>query len=236
MRVQLEPAFVLHRRPYRDSSLLLEVFSRQLGRIGLVARGVRKGKSQKSALLQPFQELMLSWSGRGELFTLTDVEPICGFGQLSRQLLLHGFYLNEITVRLLQREDPHPVLFDKYKHAIASLEAGTDAEPVLRYYERWLLQEIGYGLQLDSEAETGSAIVPERLYCYHPESGAIASDASECEGVVLHGGTLLALANESLEGKQTRLEAKRLLRCILAHHLGGKPLNSRQLFLHRSGA
>ncbi len=234
MRVSLEPGYVLHRRPYRDSSLLLEIFSQQYGRVGLVARGVRGGKSRKAALLQPFQNVLISWVGRGELKTLTDVEPSAGNASLPGRQLANGFYVNEIMVRLLQRDDPHPQLFEHYAQSIQRLADNQNPEPALRQFEIWLLQEVGYGLQLQYEAESGEPVVAQQDYCYQPETGPVAMHSIRCDGVAVSGSTLLALSAGNLVDQTTLKEAKRLLRNVLAHHLGGRAINAREMFWQRS--
>ncbi len=226
----LEEAFVLHARPYRDTSLLLEVFSREQGRVGLVARGARSGRKRLAEQLQPFAPLLLSWRGQGELATLTGAEPAGPALLPATGGLFSGFYLNEMLIRLLHRGDPHPRLFDVYRQTLALLGQGTDEEAVLRRFERLLLQEIGYGLQLEREAGSGAPVAPGRLYDYLPEQGPVPAGEGASRGVRVHGRTLLALARDGELDAEGRREAKRLMRAALAVHLGDRPLQSRELY------
>ena len=233
-RVTLQHGFVLHHRAYRDTSVLLELFTPEHGRVGAVARGVRKEKSRWAAFLQPFRPLLLSWSGRGELVTLTGVEedgPVVSFPMVAAPC---GFYLNEIMLRLLQRHDAHPKLFSSYGEALHSLgeaqgELATAQERILRTFEKHLLDELGYGLMLNHAADTGAALQPEQRYSYELERGPVAYNERSAS-VAVSGATLLALGRLDLTDAQCLREAKRLMRTVLAHYLGDKPLHSRALF------
>ena len=228
MRIILQPAFVLHRRPYRNTSLLLEIFSWEYGRIGLVARGVRTPRSRLKGVLQPFVPLLLSWSGSGELFTLTAAEeggtpiPIPPFRVLS------GLYVNELLLRLLQRHDPHPGLFEPYRRMLEALTATTAEEAALRIFEKRLLAEIGYGLLLDTEASSGARIVPTQAYRYILDRGPLNGAWTE-GGIPIAGSSLLALHQEAFPDALALQEAKRLLRAALGVHLQGRPLKTREL-------
>ncbi len=232
-KVNLAPGFVLHRRPYRDTSLLIEAFCPEHGRVGLVARGAGSGRSRRAALLQPFSPLLLSWSGRGELATLSGVEADGAPITLSGGTLYSGFYLNELLTRLLQRHDPHPQLFAVYRLALQQLAGGDDAEWALRLFERELLQELGYGLMLLEDAQ-GTAIDPERAYCYHLEHGPLPrfNEGQRC--LRIDGRSLLALAGRGCEADRRDAavlsDCKRLMRAALRLYLGEKPLASRELF------
>lgn len=226
---QLQPAVVLHHRPYRESSLLVELFTAEHGRIGLVAKGARGNrKSSNSALLQPFQPLLLSWIQRGELGTITTVEARDRALLLSGAALFSGFYLNELLMRLLARHDPHPELFERYEVTLQALTRPELAEWALRLFERDLLQSLGYGLLLEQRAD-GEFIEPQMRYCYHLERGPQPCLGSG-QGLVVMGETLLALASGELPSSPGRIEAKRLMRAALALYLGNKPLQSRELF------
>ncbi len=229
-RVNLEPAFVLHRRPYRETSLLVEAFTASHGRIGLVARGARRPRHRWRAGLSPFVPVAVSWSGRGELGTVTGAEVL---GTAARPLgaaLISGFYLNELILRLVQRNDPHPGLFDDYAEALYSIAASAEIEPPLRFFEKRLLQAIGYGLELQREADGGAPIVADSAYRYICGRGALPDDR-QCgrEGVAVHGETLLSLCRERFDDAGALREAKRLLRVALGEQLGGRPLRSREL-------
>ncbi len=229
-QVNLQSAYVLHRRPYRDTSLLLEIFSSEHGRLGLVARGARAPRSKTGNLLQPFVPLLLSWRGQGELPTLTGAEPAGAAPPLQGERLLSGIYLNELLMRLLHRNDAHPVLFATYLDTLRALAADDDIEVPLRRFERLLLQEIGYGLILDHDVASGEAIESDASYTYLPERGPVRHHGPDKEGLLIHGRTLLALAQDRYPDRQTRQEAKRLIRAVLAVQLGERPLKSRELF------
>lgn len=229
-RITLQSAYVLHTRPYRDTSLLVEIFSHDYGRLGLVARGVRTSKSRYANLLQPFTPLLLSWSGRGELATLSGAEAAGVAPRLNGEMLLSGFYLNELLMRLLQRGDAHPVLFETYITSLASLADQAEQEPILRTFEHRLLREIGYGLILDHDVMSGEAIDPAARYHYLPDRGPVRSTGNEEDGILVQGKTLLAIAKDDYANTEIRQEAKRLMRAGLAVHLGERPLKSRELF------
>ena len=223
----LEPAWILHHYPYRDSSLLLEVFSREHGRLGLVARGARSSKSRWRGLLQGFSPLLLSWSMRGELGTLTGAETRPGIVMPGTRNLMSAWYLNELLMRLLTRHDPHPRLFRAYEQALEGLEVAE--QPTLRIFEKQLLQELGYGLLLDHEAESGRPVVADALYEYHLESGPVACGERRDNGVFLRGSSLLALHAEQLSDAAACQEAKLLMRSVLSLYLGSRPRKTREV-------
>ncbi len=229
-RIQLAPAFLLHQRPYRESSALLEVFTEHHGRIGLIARGVRSARSKQRGDLQPFRPLRLSWQGRGELGTLTSVEADGALNRLQGKALYSAFYLNELLMRLLTRHDPHAALFGYYRDALHRLAGSAQLEAILRVFEMRLLQEAGYALQLDCEAHSGEALRANARYDYHLESGPQALSGDSPGGFVFSGASLMAMAREDLAEAAVLADAKRLLRAALKLYLGDKPLKSRELF------
>lgn len=233
-RVQLQAGCVLHHRPYRNTSRLLEVFTRDFGRLGLVARGVRRGRAASAALLQPFAPLLLSWSGRGELCSLTGVEAGGRVHPLRGRRLICGFYMNEMLLRLLHRGDPHPQLFDAYSAALSGLETAHNIESVLRRFERDLLQEVGYGMSLECEAESGEPIDPDSLYIYRPDAGPVRKSPQHGDEPAVHGQTLLEIAADRLSEGRSMREAKALMRGVMDYHLGGKPLHTRSLYWQKS--
>lgn len=235
-RIALQPAFLLHRKPYRDTSLLIEAFTAEHGRLGLVARGARGRRGGMQGLLQPFQALLLSWSGRGELATLTAAESQGVPLALKGDSVISGFYLNELLIRLLPRHDSHPELYRRYVTTLHQLAAIGPDEWALRLFERDLLQELGYGLLLTHEGGSGEIVVPETRYCYHPEFGPQRAGNDDVSCLSVHGATLLALEQDGEAGGRTRAEAKRLMRMILSHYLGSRPLASRELFRQRYAA
>ncbi|HHQ14302.1 MAG TPA: DNA repair protein RecO, partial [Chromatiales bacterium] len=226
-RVEVETAYVLQARPWRETSQLLEVMTRLHGRIGLVARGARGRRSRWSGVLEPFQPLRLSWSGRGTLYTLRAAEPARPPELLQGDALLSAFYMNELLLRFLTRRDPHPDLFVHYSAALAGLAAGQASEPVLRRFELALLAEVGYGLSVAHEAETGKPLDPDGLYGYVPDAGPVPVQAGEA--LVLTGSQLRAIAAGEFPDASTLQLAKRLLRQLLEQHLGDRPLRTRQV-------
>ncbi len=246
-RVELEPAFVLHTRAYRETSLIVEVFGHHTGRFALIAKGVRRPKSALRGMLQSFHPLLLSWSGSGELGLLTGAEPDGYVRPLAGKALFSGLYINELLMRLMHRHDPHPELFHYYHEAIESLSRaqGTDlsmdgrgrakqdarAEAVLRIFEKQMLESIGYGLVLDRDIESGEPIHGDCAYRYEMDRGPTSVVTHDGDGVPVAGETLLSLARESLETQRTLDEAKQLMRAVLRCYLGDKPLATRSLVL-----
>lgn len=230
LRVEDSRAFLLHQRPYRESSALLEIFAQHHGRVGLVARGVRAARSRRRGELQLFRPLRLSWVIRGELGTLTGAESGGRAPLLQGDALYSAFYLNELLIRLLARQDPHPQLFERYTLALEQLAGAGPVEAALRLFEKALLDELGYGLQLDTVADSGAEVRPERWYDYHLETGPVEVAAAPGEGFVFRGSSLLALSHERLDSPEVLRDAKRLLRSALNLYLGDQPLKSRELF------
>ena len=183
--------------------------------------------------MQPFQPLLVSWRGGGELKTLTEVEAQGMALQLPSQPLISGFYLNELLMRLVARLDAQLALFGCYDaslRALAAVDSGMSLEQVLRYFERDLLAALGYALVLDREVETGRPLMPAQIYDYQIERGPVdLAEAEAGQGIAVHGSTLLAIQQTDLSNRRARREAKHLMRAVLARYLGPKPLFSRQL-------
>ena len=226
-RVSLEPAWILHHYPYRDSSLLLEVFSHEYGRIGLIARGARSAKGRWQNQLQMLRPLLLSWNMRGELGTLTGVDSRGVMDVFPGRQVLCACYLNELLMRLLTRHDPHPELFGAYEDAL--LQLASAEEPALRLFEKRLLQVLGYGLLLDYEYDSGDAVQAGNLYEYRMEKGPVRCGQAADNGVFLQGASLLALHAEDLQDAQACREVKQLMRAALALYLGERPLRTREV-------
>ncbi|TLY89241.1 MAG: DNA repair protein RecO [Gammaproteobacteria bacterium] len=224
-RIDLASGYLLHHRPWRDTSRILEVLTREHGRFTLFARGVRGPGAKLAPVLQPFQPLLLSWSGRGEAPTLTGAERAEQCAPLPPACLLAAFYLNELLIRLTTRHDPHPELFDHYHEALARLRAGAPLEPVLRIFEKRLLQALGYGLDLTTEARSGKRIEADGYYHFRAGKGLTPSRAGA--GSALAGRSLLDLAGESLTGARALEDARRVLQAALAACLEGRPLATR---------
>lgn len=224
-RTQLASGFVLHQRPYRDTSLIVELFVRDHGRLSVFARGVR-GPRSRFAALQPFRPLLLSWSGRGESPTLSGAEDDGPPASMPAPRILSGFYLNELLLRLTVPHDPHPELYAQYVATLEQLRAGEPLEPVLRLFEKRMLDLLGYGNDLRSDA-AGRAVEPKGLYHFRPGAGLClaerADDASAVEGRVL-----LALAAEApLSDAEGQRQARQVLRAALDHCLDGRELRVR---------
>jgi DNA repair protein RecO (recombination protein O) len=230
MRVNVQPAYVIHSRPYRDSSALLDVFTAEYGRIGLVAKGVRRQSRRGSgaALLQPFIPLLVSFSGRAELKTLVATEAAPGRFYLQKERVFSGMYLNELLVRLLHRNDAHPMLFSAYDQALKALAAVDVVDPVLRRFEYRLLDQLGYSFDFATDGASGLAVESACVYRYERGTGLVTTTDTG-GGTVYAGSDLLAMASGDFGGA-ARGAAKRLLREALAEHLGDAPLRSRELF------
>ena len=221
-RVELALGYLLHHRPWRDTSRILEVFTREHGRLTLFARAVRGPAAKLAPVLQPFQPLLLSWSGRSEAPGLTGAERAQHVPGLPSACLLAGFYLNELVLRLTTQHDPQPELFDSYHGTLAGLIAGEALEPCLRVFEKRLLEALGYGLDLAAEAHSGARIEPDRYYDFRPGQGLVPARAHG--GDALCGRSLLNLARENLSGARELADARRVLQAALAECLEGRPL------------
>ena len=224
-RISLTPGYLLHHRPWRDSSRILEVFAREHGRLTLFARAVRGPQARLAPVLQPFQPLLLSWSGRGEAPQLTAAERAEHSPPLPPACLLAAFYLNELLMKLTTRHDPLPELYDHYHGTLARLRGGAALEPALRIFEKRLLEVLGYGLDLTSEAHGGRPVEAGHFYEFRPARGL--ERASAAPAGSLCGQSLLELAGEHLSSARALEDARRLLRAALAACLEGRPLATR---------
>jgi DNA repair protein RecO (recombination protein O) len=229
MRVEQQPGFVLHARPWRETSLLLDVLTRDFGRIGLIARGVRGAKTRlPRSQLQPLLPLVMSYGGAGELATLTAAEARRQGGELAGEALLCALYVNELVARLLPRNDAHDDVFDAYRVTLARL-AGTESTAwTLRRFERDLLASLGYGAVLDCD-ESGAPLQAERDYAYRFDAGPVPWRAAN-DGLRLRGSALLALGLDRQPDVQDLAALRRLMRGLIAHHLGGASLRAWSLF------
>jgi len=223
-------AFVLHAWPYKETSLIVEAFVEHDGRVAMVARGAKRPRSELHGILQAFQPVSLSWSGAGELKTLIRAEWRGGMPLPSGSALLCGFYLNELVLKLLPREDPHPKLYAIYRDALAELAGGAEQAPVLRRFELALLAELGYALQLATETDTGAPVDPDARYHYAFDRGAQrGAPPPGMRWPVVRGATLVALAQGRFDDAATATEAKRLMREVLDHHLDARTIQSRKV-------
>jgi DNA repair protein RecO (recombination protein O) len=225
-RVDHQPGYVLHTYAYKESSLIVEAFTRAFGRISLLARGARRPRSALRGLLLSFHPLRLGWSGAAELRTLYSAEWAGALQPLEGRALMCGFYLNELLLRLLPRDDPHEALFDVYGTALAGLSRGTPQSAVLRGFEKRLLAELGYAPLLEHEAASGAPIEPGRRYVYEPDRGPMPSRNSSAE-LSVSGQTLLDLAADQYDRPETRDEARMLLRALIGQRLHGQTLHTR---------
>lgn len=233
MRVQDQPVYILHQRPFRDSSQILEIFSRDYGRLSLVSRGSRGPKSRLKGLLQPFQALQANWSGRGEMPTLNQVEAVnIKHPLLKSRALPCAFYINELMMRLLHKHDVHEDIFELYQKTIYALALSEDLEHELRIFEKNLLQFLGFGLSLDADADSGKAVVKNLDYHYFIEHGPVEAGGhlDKDSALSIHGYSLLCFQAGDLSDKTVRRDIKSLMRYVLAYYLGNKPLKSRELF------
>lgn len=220
---------MLHSHPFRETSLLLDVYSRQHGRLAIVARGARRPRSALRGVLMNFQPLRLSWFGKGEVRTLHSAEWQGGQPYLQGTALMCGFYLNELMINLLARDDAHEQLFDYYRATLIRLAHESDHAAILRCFEKHLLQELGYALQLETEAGSGKPVQAEVCYRYAEERGAVPDDGDVRNGLKVMGKTLLAMAADDYSDPVAAQQSKQLMRMLLNHHLGGKVLHTREL-------
>jgi DNA repair protein RecO (recombination protein O) len=225
-RTLLAQAYVLHAQPYRDTSRILEVFSREEGRVSMFARGVRGPKAKLASLLQPFQPLLISFSSRGDAAQLMTAESAAAQRpvRLPPKALMCGFYLNELLLKLTTRHDPNTDLFDAYEAALLALTAGGAQEPALRSFELRLLQEVGYGLEL-TRTVSGSPVLAHEYYHFRPADGLFATTA-EHSGA-LQGSSLLNLVAGPLQDGRELNDARRVLTAALEHCLEGRPIATR---------
>jgi len=224
-----QAVYVLHTYPFKETSLVVELFSKQFGRIAAVAKGARRPRSAMRGMLQSFQELSGAWSGKNELKTLHSLDWSTGLTLIKGEALMCGFYMNELLLRLLPREDAHEVLFEYYANTMQTLTEGKDFATTLRRFELKLLQEMGYAVPLLHD-ENEQEILADKTYRYEAEYGACELKSTK-NGVQLNGKTILDMARDDYSDAQTQLQSKQLMRYLLAHYLGDKPLHTRQLLI-----
>tara|TARA_Y100001934_G_C12262531_1_gene730767 strand:+ start:397 stop:1122 length:726 start_codon:yes stop_codon:yes gene_type:complete len=229
-RVTGESIYILHQRPFSESSSLIEGFSRNHGRLALMAKGVKKKKSRYRGILLPFQKITISWSGKGEVKTMTNADMESYRETLTGERLFCGYYLNELIMLSLHRGDPHEKLFDFYENTINKLNNKCDIEQTLRIFEKNFLQEIGYGLNLTHDVSTRTPINPNVTYLYVWGLGAVPQSSVTDNGILITGASLLALHEEVFFNELNRRELKHLTRGIIDYQLGGKILKSRRLY------
>jgi DNA repair protein RecO (recombination protein O) len=234
--VNTQVAYILHKRAYRETSSILEIITKDHGRVALMARGSRGAKSKIAGSLLLFSPLLVSWQGKGSLPYLKSVERAdLKAPSLKNKSLLSAMYINELLMYLLHKDDVHEAIFEHYHHCLYALEDQAKLEITLRKFEIKLLELLGFGLNLHAEADTGQSLRADVMYHYYLEHGPVLCNDSKVDSVPkISGETLIALDNDSFqlisEDQQALLELKHLMRFVINHHLGNKKLNSRALF------
>jgi len=229
-RVDHEPGYVLHTYAYKETSLIVEAFTRRFGRVALLARGARRPRSAMRGVLLSFHPLRLSWSGSADLANLMSAEWAGGIPLLGGRGLMCGFYVNELLLRLLPRDDPHESLFDVYAQALSGL-ASQEVSPVLRDFEKRLLGELGYAPLLETDAAS-RPIEAERLYSYEPDRGPVPVNGGQRGvNVTVSGQTLLDVAAGRYARAETRDEARALMRVLIGERLHGQSLHTRSILM-----
>lgn len=231
MRVELQSAFVLHTRPYRDTSLIVDLMTREQGRVGAIVRGARSQKSRYRGFLSPFIPILVAWSGRTDLVNINQIEfngaPIL----LGGRSLLAAMYVNELMVRLLHQHDPHPEVYDEYYNLLGQLQQGAAIEATLRAFEKKLLQAIGYGFDWEYTADTQALMKQEGWYAFTPEFG-FCANLQPFEGQPIFSGQhVLAIANDQFEDAAVLRTAKQIMRLAMVPRLGNRTIKSRELFI-----
>jgi DNA repair protein RecO (recombination protein O) len=229
-RADHESGFVLHTYPYKETSLIVEAFTRSFGRVALLARGARRPRSAMRGILLSFYPLRLSWSGSAELATLLSAEWAGGHHPLAGRGLMCGFYVNELVLRLLPRDDPHETLFDFYHQSLNELSSGAEQAPALRSFEKRLLAELGYAPLLERDAAS-RPIEPGQKYVYEPERGPVPANGSSSGDLVVSGQTLLDVAHDEYGRAETRDEARGLMRALIGQRLHGQVLHTRTVLM-----
>jgi DNA repair protein RecO (recombination protein O) len=229
-RVDHEPGYVLHTYPYKETSLIVEAFTRRFGRVALLARGARRPRSAMRGVLLSFHPLRLGWSGSADLANLMNAEWAGGMPLLGGRGLMCGFYVNELMLRLLPRDDPHESLFETYVEALIGLATQEDVSAVLRGFEKRLLAELGYAPLLETDAAS-RPIDPERAYSYEPDRGPVPANGSRADQLTVSGRTLLDVAAGDYARAETREEARALMRVLIGERLHGQALHTRSILM-----
>jgi DNA repair protein RecO (recombination protein O) len=228
MRIHQEDSFVLRTTPFSESSLIVDVFTRNYGRINLLAKGARRIKSRFRGTIRSFQLLQASWSGKGNVPTLTGLTSNAQYVEIGGERLYCSFYMNELIMRLLQARDPHPDLFDAYYIALERLAEPSNEFHSLRVFEKILLQEIGYALVLDTEADRKTPLSRNKFYLYDFNAGPLPANKEDTGAVT--GETLFAIAQEKFLSNQVKSESRKLLGRAVANYLDGKALHCRDIY------
>jgi len=229
MKINFTPCYVLHRRNFSETSFILEIFSRDYGRVSIIAKGAKQNKKYQGINFDLYQKYNISWISRNELGTLTAIDIVSSKHSFIAEKAIIGFYINEIILKLLYKDEPHPELFDMYELTLNRLFSNENEKIILRYFEKILLQSLGYGVSLDHDVKTGLSITPANEYYYKIDSGPSSDILSSDEGMKISGKTLFELNNETLSDTKNINEAKDLLSMILRKHIN-QPLESRKLY------
>ena len=230
-RAEHEAGYVLHSYPYKETSLIVEAFTRRFGRVAMLARGARRPRSAMRGVLLSFHPLRLSWSAPAELGNLISAEWSGGLPPLAGRGLMCGFYVNELVLRLLPRDDPHEALFDSYGQTLSRLVGDGPFASVLRGFEKRLLAELGYAPLLDRGAASGAPIDPEARYVYEPDRGPMPVRKSHSNDLLVSGRTLLDVAADDYARPETRDEARMLMRTLIGQRLHGQVLHTRTVLM-----
>lgn len=237
-RVELAQAFILHSRPYRETSFIVEVFGRKYGRFSAVVKGGRRKYSRTKGLLQPFTPVLISWMGANELKTITQVDLYKPPIVLKGDALYSGLYLNELLVKMLYKFDVHEEIFDQYEICLESIAENGDIEKLLRQFELFLLINLGFGFSCNVEMTNNNPIKPDKWYQFHADQGFLvlpSKPSDELKSFCFIGNDLLSIDCGDYSDKRVKRSAKRLMRLALSPHLGNEPLKSRQIFKKKSG-
>ena len=229
MKIDYTPCYILHRRNFSESSFILEIFSRDYGRINLIAKGAKKNKKYQGTNFDLYQKYNISWISKSELGILTGIDIIKSKTHFISEKAITAFYINEIILKLLHRDEPHVKLFDIYELTLKKLFSNENEKIILRYFEKQLLESLGYGISFDQDIKTGLSIMPTREYYYKIDSGPSSDVSLSGEGMIISGKTLFELNNETLSDNENINEAKNLLSMILGKHIN-QPLESKKLY------
>jgi len=228
--IEGEPAYLIHQRPYSETSQIINLFSRHYGRVDAIAKGSKRPKSKFKSFLQPFSPILVSWSGRSQLKTLRSVDISSGKqSNVSRKHLMSAFYLNELILSFLTTADPYPDLFDAYSLAINNLSNADSSEIILREFEIQLLTEIGYAINFQTEAMSSKKIEPNLSYRFIAEEGFISSVTSSPRDTLIKGSVIQSIDQKDFSQPQTMRAAKRIIRESVKYHLSGKELNTKKV-------
>ena len=229
MKIDYTPCYILHRRNFSESSFILEIFSRDYGRINLIAKGAKKNKKYQGTNFDLYQKYNISWISKSELGILTGIDIIRLKTHFIAEKAITAFYINEIILKLLHKDEPHIELFDIYELTLNRLFSNENEKIILRYFEKQLLESLGYGISFDQDIKTGLSIMPTREYYYKIDSGPSSDVSLSGEGMIISGKTLFELNNETLSDNENINEAKNLLSMILGKHIN-QPLESKKLY------